>query len=201
MLVQGLQGLITRAEKAVLAYTSRIDGCDVLDGSPVLDVGVDTELAREVIAVYNGLTTCMSWDVCADGNKAINAYVLHLLKTMAPMVDRAACVLGTGNTRPEPVGLYIFGISGVGKSSIIQTLASAVFPTARPEELYYSKNVTEMFNSRYAQQLFFLIDDYGTATGPGADTPSQDMLRYISGTAAYMNMASLAEKGNNLQVK
>jgi len=197
----GLRGLITRAQEVIEAYTVRVDGIDVMDGEPVLDIGVDGSMAREVIIVYNELLRFQGMDSELAGNRAVGQYVGSLLYVMEKMVDRAQCVLGTGNVRPEPVGLYLFGKSGVGKSSIVQNLAAGCFPTARPEELYYSKNVTEQFNSRYAQQLFFLIDDYGTASGPGSDIPSQDMLRYISCTAAYMNMASIAEKGKKFASK
>jgi hypothetical protein len=197
----GLRGLITRAESVIKCYTSKVDGVNVLNGELVLDVGLDTSLARETIIVSNGLRSCLSEDIFATGSKAINSYAQSLIRSLEPFVDKAQTVLGTGNTRPEPIGLYIFGVSGVGKSSNVPALASAIFPNARPEELYYSKNVTEQFNSRYNQQLVFLIDDYGTATGANSVTPTQDMLRYISSTAAYMNMAAINEKGKQFASK
>jgi hypothetical protein len=196
-----LSSLITRAMNVIQHYTTHIDGVDVVTNKPVRNVGLDRTLALECITVNNALNFQMAQELKFGKSKFIQPFVANLIHQLKDHVLKAETVLGTGSTRPEPVGLYIFGESGSGKSSVVHTLAAAVFPEAQSDELMFFKNVTDQFNSKYAQQLMYVIDDYGTATGPGSTVPSQDMLRLISCTTANLNMASLNEKGMSFTSK
>ncbi len=105
-------------------------------------------------------------------------------------------------TRPEPIGIYIAGLPGQGKSYLSSTilpefiLSKVGLVTSRrqvPRNIYnYPNNPDQSYADGYWGQPFVIYDDLG-ATREGKDY--QQMINLISTAVAPVNMADLKDKG------
>lgn len=104
--------------------------------------------------------------------------------------------------RVEPVGVYLYGVSGVGKS----VLSSAILPFVVMKETGLIANYSEAecqvytapsdpqqrFKDRYHGQWWYQVDDFASSA---KDEDSLDLINLISVSAHVVNKADLGDKG------
>ena len=132
------------------------------------------------------------------------------------MHQLASCVssfspLGYGSCgmRQMPVAVYIYGPSGVGKSSLVGRLSkiatARVLPPERlarflknPDVEIYSRQVETKYADGYYNQLCYCYDDIFQSKVQQADSEAMDVIRTTNMYTHMLHMAGMLQKGNTM---
>jgi hypothetical protein len=156
--------------------------------------------ATEFLALYERLTIEGPTHMVTLPNSAPERFVhKHLIDRMAKLRDRALEAAKSKN-RPRPIGVFLSGKRGIGKSVIMSSLASAVSPHLAPtDRVYFWNPFLDHVDGWHGQEVW-AVDDWG-ASDTDIDIRVADMLRLMSNNPWYPRCASLESKGRSAAPK
>jgi hypothetical protein len=130
------------------------------------------------------------------------AVLKDALKEIRRIVPRLTSVPNAGNEKIEPVGMWVHGCSGSGKTKMRQGISKELFAQFEPERRSFTGNCADQYASCYAGQLIYCVDDMGTdvkATRDSLLVPQ--LMTWLSPDPTVMNMAfKKDERFNSLMV-
>lgn len=152
------------------------------------------EEAKSYINYYNDiLCLIVSSSVAAP---AIVSAARGLLNDMQPFVELCKIHLGDGDNRVTPLGLYLYGRPGIGKSSVAPMIAKGLFPNREPSERMYTKNLDSAYWEGYkAGTPMLYFDEPHAASGQTVEAFNTSILSMVSNAAFTLNYANCSEKG------
>lgn len=152
------------------------------------------EEAKSYIGYYNDiLCLIVSSTVAAP---ALVSAARGLMTDMQPFVELCKIHLGDGDSRVTPLGLYIYGKPGIGKSSVAPMIAKGLFPNREASERMYTKNLDSAYWEGYkAGTPMLYFDEPHAAGGQTVEAFNTAILSMISNAAFTLNYANCTEKG------
>lgn len=185
VLTPDMDALLTRVKRLV----------SILDADP-------SRMLRPAIRLEYGQlfpifeTVALKWEVYSVDNLPFARLLAELRKRLKAHLERYVAA-DKNQKRIRPVGLYIDGKAGVGKSEIIMNLAKELCPHYAEGMAVFTKSSGDAFYSGYMGQPCVLFDDLfaGVYLEPDDKKIMYDILRMISPTPMGLNMAALEDKG------
>lgn len=124
-----------------------------------------------------------------------------VIRDMEHYIAQAKEALGNETSRIVPFGVYMQGEPGIGKSTLLDYLGMATFPDVPTNACMYGRNFSDQYWSKYLQQPFVFVDDYGASTTATGQEFTAEIMQLISSTPYGLNMAGVAEKGTTFRSK
>nr|QUS52705.1 polyprotein [Mute swan feces associated picorna-like virus 9] len=151
------------------------------------DIVTDPSFSQDVVRNYNNIYKNHWSELKRISNAQVTTMVQRIIKDYKDVRDAALDAIGATPTRQEPLGIFVHGIPGIGKTRSIVDMISLLWPEHESFQ-YYADN-DNRHDDGYIGQPAFLKDEFA------AIEPDQDQLaRYlelISSKKYIMNMASL----------
>ena len=140
----------------------RVIGCE----GKVPDVATAETLIK-TFPIYDEVLTKMR--VGGKTSRALQSFLNEVRNSLAKNMVAATAITNSGCCRPVPVGLYIHGLSRIGKSYLAASLGKILFPEQTDgsngyRNPVYQRNASEKFSSGYAGQPIFSVDELLSTT-------------------------------------
>lgn len=129
--------------------------------------------------------------VAAD-NGRINTAVTQLQDRVGKLTIEKKEIPKQKVFRMEPIGIWIQGAPGQGKSFFATALAAQIAKTLNIRATIYTQNGTDDYMSGYKGQTFHMIDDFLQASD---EEDAKQICQMISSVPFGLNMAQLDQKG------
>jgi hypothetical protein len=179
---------VVRRATELLCFYNEVEGADRFDAAR----------GRELIAVYSALLHLREVEPGFMKPGVQRQLYESLLRDIKPLAAAAAVNLGGSPLRRCPVGFYVYGSSGIGKSSLMSQLAKLLYPNQDPHTIHYAKNVNDKYWSGYGAQKIITLDDYGCSNDDDAKKFNGELITILSNNKLSFAMAEASQKGSVL---
>jgi len=154
----------------------------------------DFTLAAKTISVYKSMLSAKDY-YATNKNSIMGASIEKVFADLTMRAQESSVILGSSKSRVAPVGIYFYGPTSIGKSTLVSSIAALLYPARETEDVVYSLNSTLKHWDSYRNQWGVLIDDYATTSGEDAKALNGMLLPLISTTAFVLPMAAIGDKG------
>ena len=155
------------------------------------DIGSDKYLAGEVLKAHANLAQIRIQLLGAKASGPVKQFVSDVSRGLEKYVRPSQLLLRASDSRPVPVGVYLQGDPGVGKTFVIHKLIGLITNTENP---CYYRNASDKYWSKYNHQPTLVMEE-AFATNEESSEQIGQFLTMMSNAPLSLQMADLSEKG------
>lgn len=189
-------------------WLKRADVWFVDDNYLTMDVTVRALATLEDL-LHDGLALAAKYD--KSNNKILKEIMMHHIKALQKVyVEAMTTARATKSTRPEPVGLFLSGVPGTGKT-VMATMIATQFcmdyladdpeRLARfkenPKQFIYTRTKEKFYDGLTSDTIVVIHDDVGSTTaGTPEDSKWLELIDEINIIPVAVPMSEADKKGN-----
>uniref|UniRef100_A0AAT9JB55 RNA1 polyprotein n=1 Tax=Camphor tree fabavirus TaxID=3115796 RepID=A0AAT9JB55_9SECO len=129
------------------------------------------------------------------GSSMVLSTISRALERLQDLLN-ASALAGVGGPRREPFWVAFYGDSGIGKSTVVDLLASKYLAHKNIDTRdVFTRNASDPFWSTYRRQAVVTFDDLGALTDGVKVREEAELIKLVSRNALPLVMPRLEEKG------